>query len=710
MRRLLELWAPPPGHRLLSVVATTYECQADFVEEEILPIALDLKTPPARGRDFRLELERALEPVEVTIFLHSDRYTPGQRRSPRIDLVPILERRAPKLHAKVSLLRFVPDGATGFEPQIVRLIIGSANLTSAGYRDNIEVAIALDDSPGADPVVVTAVRDAVEWLSTALGQLSEQARRQLRDMQAVFLARPTPVRRDGLRLVGLPRAGGLMSVLRDAATDAAHTLTLVSPFWPAGDEPSDVVTALTAAGHGAPKRVRLVGAANVDAEGVVRPVMPAALLASFLAKGVTVEVAAADPKHGCVVKDGEQEDDDEFGALAPKRSRPFAHRALHAKLLIFEGEKVTRLAMGSFNLTRKGLGLHGVGNTEAGLVWTLPTKASGALRDLLGYATAWQKVKDSPEAFVVPPPPMDGASGGGWPDFLIGVSATRASLSVEGDGVSWPGMVTVRMRDIRGRLLGQERWFDDWTVTAPNEDRFVIELPLVASWTSAPERTLSERYPMLPDLEAHLSWNGGEAVVPVVFMEKELFPVVERPVQEDERALIDWFLGLRPELDGDADGFGHGVDPVEGAPPEQRAGSDILSYLVRDFVHALPGVRAGLAEASMTETGLRTALLGGRSPVALAREVVEGLRRPRPGRPRKTPVATLFALVELLRVVEDAPLPELPDGATARVRLEAVTCIRSRLTEVLTAHPAVATSPMVQGYLQAFGGGVHVAT
>jgi hypothetical protein len=135
-----------------------------------------------------------------------------------------------------------------------------------------------------------------------------------------------------------------------------------------------------------------------------------------------------------------------------------------------------------------------------------------------------------------------------------------------------------------------------------------------------------------------------------------------------------------------------------------------LSYLVRDFVHALPGVRAGLAEASMTETGLRTALLGTRSPVALAREVVEGLRKPRPGTPKKTPVATIFELVELLRVVEDAALPELPDGATPRIRLVAVTEIRSHLAEVLTAHPAAATSPMLRGFLVTFGGGTHAAT
>lgn len=343
-------------------------------------------------------------------------------------------------------------------------------------------------------------------------------------------------------------------------------------------------------------------------------------------------------------------------------------------------------------------------------MWTLPTANSGGLNDLLSYATAWQKVENAPEAFVVPPPPMAGTVAGGWPDFLLAVSATRASIRLEGDGRTWPAAITIRMRDIRGRLVGEERWFDDWVVSAPVEEPFTVELPLAASWTSAPDMKLGERYPMLPDLEVHLAWDGGEAIVPVVFDEKHLFPVAERAAREDERALIDWFLGLRPQLDADADGFGHGIDPAEVAPPERGTGNDILSYLVRDFVHALPGVRAGLAEASMTETGLRTALLGTRSPVALAREVVEGLRQSRPGTPRKTAVATIFELVELLRVVEDAVLPDLPDAATPRIRRVAVNEIRSHLAAVLAAHPAAATSHMLRGFLVSFAGDVHETT
>ena len=109
--RLIERWEAPQGFRLASVIATTYELQADFLEEDLLPVALGLRLAPARGRDFRLELERALGDTEVTIFFHPGRYQPGFRRSPRIDLVPLPEGRYPKLHAKVVLMRFVTPAA-----------------------------------------------------------------------------------------------------------------------------------------------------------------------------------------------------------------------------------------------------------------------------------------------------------------------------------------------------------------------------------------------------------------------------------------------------------------------------------------------------------------------------------------------------------------------------------------------------------------------
>ena len=163
-RRLIELWEAPQGYRLASVVDTTYELQADFLEEDLLPVALGLRLPPARGRDFRLELERALEDTEVSILFHPGRYQPGLRRSPRIDLIPLAEGRYPKLHAKVAFMRFVAPAAPEAAKQVVRLVVGSANLTASGYRTNIEVVASIDDAPGGSVEAATAVRDAMEWL------------------------------------------------------------------------------------------------------------------------------------------------------------------------------------------------------------------------------------------------------------------------------------------------------------------------------------------------------------------------------------------------------------------------------------------------------------------------------------------------------------------------------------------------------------------
>src|SRR5690606_24519578 len=157
-----------------------------------------------------------------------------------------------------------------------------------------------------------------------------------------------------------------------------------------------------------------------------------------------------------------------------------------------------------------------------------------------------------------------------------------------------------------------------------------------------------------------------------------------RAVREDERMLLDWFLGLRPADEADADGYGHGFDPEtsdRAAEPEDRAG--ILSYLIRDFVHALPGISAHLGEGASTETGLRTALLGPRSPAKLAEGILGTRMQPANGGPAKTRVATPFQLIELRKLVERATLPELPEGATERLRGQCLASIDRALAAVI---------------------------
>lgn len=707
--RLLELWLPPPGYRLASVMATTYQLQADFIEEDLLPVALGLRLPAARGRSFRLELERALQGVDVTIYLHPDGYQPGFRRSPRIDLVTLPESRLPKLHAKVSLLRFVPEGGAPPDQQVVRMLVGSANLTAQGYRENIEVAIALNDAPGASAAIVTAVRDAAAWMRDTIGHHTEQARTQHRDMQATFAARPISPQRDELRFVGLPAPGGLVAALQAAGVADISTLTAVSPFWPSGTDLKDVVESLSRLCGGVPKQVRLVGTSGRDADGVVHPVMPTHLLHELLAAGTRVAVAAADPGYGCVADDPDE--NDEYAGLDKHRSDAMASRDLHAKLLLLEGTTRIFLAMGSFNLTRKGLGLHGHGNTEAGMIWSLPKRQFSQLSPLLAFAHGWRDIESADEADVLEPTPQEGESTLVWPPFLHAIRVTRDAVIVEGDANNWPSKVTMHMRDIRARLVQREENFDSWVVTKPESpEAFEVVLPLWASWLTPGEFPHVETYPALPDLELVMKWAEKRVVLPVVFDDKYQFPVVERARREDERALIDWFLGLRPEGDVDVDGFGHAIDPaVAPAPQEPSDTADILSYLVRDFVHALPGIRGHLAEGITTETALRTVLLGARSPAALAEEVLHAWQVPQPGVPRKTAVATAFQLVELYQLVQQAPLPQWLEGEGDPWRDQCLARIRAALDPVLTQLPISGRTPALKAYLAAIGGGIHAS-
>lgn len=702
-RRLIELWEPPQGYRLASAVATTYELQADFLEEDLLPTALNLRLPPARGREFRLELERALQDAEVSVFFHPGRYQAGLRRSPRIDLVPLAEGRYPKLHAKVALLRFVDPAVPDPENQVVRLIVASANLTNPGYRSNIEIGALIDDTPNASPEAVTAVRDASDWLERVVAPATEQVRRQFRDMRGVFKRRPTHRQDQRLRFIGLPSDEGFPRLALPG--EGVRRLTVASPFWPSGNDLSDVAAALRRMCGDRLETVRLIAPGDVDDDGDTRPVIPAGLVRALLDHGARVEVAAADASYGC--EPTEDEAETEFDEVAEQRGAFFqGSRSLHAKAILVESTASTRLAVGSFNLTRKGLNLVAKGNIEAGLLWTLPKQQAKGLTAALSFATEWTRVEHAFEGLVIEPAARDCDDPALWPTFLISIRATREELSVEGEAESWPEEVVIRMRDIRSRLRNTEEWFDPWTIRAPTTGGSLsVSTKLNASWLADSPADESGLWRPLADLEAEVAWDHHRVTVPVLFQDKHLFPVVESATREDEQSLIAWFLGLRPLGEAEDGGFGHSIDPVRGDDSLQSPTADILSYLIRDFVHALPGIRHRLSEAGVTESGLRAALLGYRSPVELAREALRALKNPLPGKPRKTAVATAFQLVELLALLREAPLPELAQGVTEALRAEAVSAIASALREVITELPPEDDTEIVRAYLAAERGG-----
>jgi len=122
-------------------LATTYSFEAEYFERYLVPRFLGLEFDPAEsGESFLVEREEKLSFTQVIVLVNAAHYDPRQA-SPRWLQLPV---RVPNgvLHAKVTLLVW---------KNLIRVILGSANLTRAGYRHNREVASVLDfyDSPHA---------------------------------------------------------------------------------------------------------------------------------------------------------------------------------------------------------------------------------------------------------------------------------------------------------------------------------------------------------------------------------------------------------------------------------------------------------------------------------------------------------------------------------------------------------------------------------
>lgn len=143
---LLDHWQPPPGAGApVAVVATTFALEADFVDRDCLSRFLsvngvDESTDSGTSRTVddivaRIELEDLLG--EATVSVLADRSSVQARSTLRWDLLPCSVPNG-LLHSKVAVLMW--ENST-------RVLIGSANLTSAGYRTQVETMLPIDLGP-----------------------------------------------------------------------------------------------------------------------------------------------------------------------------------------------------------------------------------------------------------------------------------------------------------------------------------------------------------------------------------------------------------------------------------------------------------------------------------------------------------------------------------------------------------------------------------
>jgi hypothetical protein len=651
----------PPSEAFIleSLVATTYQVDFEFFEEELLAAALGVRSPVSRLKAFRSELERKLQRTEVSVLYDFGGCERLARLSPRIDAIPVAAR---KLHSKISLLMWVRESASSGAPpeRRMRVLVGSANLTRQGFRNNYECVASLDFG-GKSTSPRTLLTRAV-GLVQQIGAESQapQFQRQVAafSAQAALLAVGTPGSNDPVELVAahevLPTIRGTWSAL---SSKAPVTATLVSPFWIEGSTASEALADLIV--HlGSPANVELICRGEKSADGgswlpvfdkhiavdlknrtssriFLRPSLPDA------------GVADSSPSPNEI---GDELEEREFAAKLRTESRNGneMRRTLHAKIILLDGMAGSVLYAGSSNCTRRGLSLGGAPNHEAGLVYRLTPRQRRRLAALLEFAGPACEVCSGVEPATVQPADDQEVL---VPTFLADVVASGTLVTARFREAVPSDLILLMPIPTKAGSAGFWLLF-----RAESQDEAALQ-DVTANLALCPrcdERLVPISVgrtgkPPVPNVLVEVRWQGHSANFPVRFDDKSQLPLLLVGRRPTEGELIDYFLfGTEPEdaayegLLADEDFNSATVD----APVDTRR---ILAYFIRRFVQAIPGIEAELGRAAYSRAPLEAALRGPTSPLQLAERAYESFKTaPAKDEPPKTPTAVGFQLTEIL--------------------------------------------------------------
>lgn len=361
---LLDHWQKPANAGdPLAALATTFTLDPDFFERSCLARFLAVESVDEGSGSVddlvaRLELEESLRAPAVTVI--ADRSAQGERSTLRWDALHCQVPRRGLLHSKVAILLW--ENAT-------RVIVGSANLTPAGYRQQIELALAADLGPRCvlSAAVLTALADELSrYLDLVPGlTVDVPARQQVDRTLALFRERASrqPHVQTSLKVAFAPTNDevGPLDALEEAWSGARPLrATHLSPFWDADDP--NVLRSVADLLTGRPKEERCQDVAVVY--------------------GPRGEIGF--PLDHFKLVDSVNELDLRDGEI----------RRLHAKCLLLSQREWVAALVGSSNHTKAGLGLakaNGKRHREVNLWLGAPLKSREG-NALLGLVPTGQEV------------------------------------------------------------------------------------------------------------------------------------------------------------------------------------------------------------------------------------------------------------------------------------------------------------------------------
>lgn len=365
---LLDFWQKPAGAgEPLAMFATTFALDPDFFEQSCLARFLEVSSVDEGARAVddlvgSVELHDLLRRASITVL--ADRSAPVNRSSLLWDLLSCKVEHG-LLHAKVTVL--IWENAT-------RVILGSANLTAAGYRRQIELGLAADLGPQClfPPNVLEGIADELDTYLYLVPGFDANTPVFKRAKSTLQLLRKRIEAQQAATARGNPSV--LVAFAPTNATrgplDQLHAVwsgpqplraTHLSPFWDAKDASVLLATKKLLTGRPASKRSHRVAV-------VLGPCGQTAF-SKLLAEAVN-EVR--------VLKELDKET-----------------RLLHAKCLLIESDiesgKWVAALVGSSNHTKAGLGLKPHGRHREMNVWIgapRDSKEGKALLDLIQLGKA----------------------------------------------------------------------------------------------------------------------------------------------------------------------------------------------------------------------------------------------------------------------------------------------------------------------------------
>jgi hypothetical protein len=579
-RKLLDAWLPPEDAGApIACLATTFTFEPEFFEGDCLARFLSLDTVRYESPELAFLIEQEERLGETRAAVVADRSYRAQGRSLRWDILTVGLRGGVQ-HAKVTLLLW---------ENVFRIIVGSANLTAAAYRRNVETGIILDakSGSGAKEVVSRLLKCLEDIVEATEGRAYEPGPKQ----RAVEVLELASARLDALGVAGASRRRSLRIAVVPASR-GVEALPGIQAVW---SGPS-------------PARATVMSPFFDESPG--RSVATAHLLETLRRRGHvhSTFVVPVDYVEGrtfvraprsILAHESHRSSIDFRRFSLENESEP---RRLHAKAILLEsGEWVAGL-VGSSNFTAAGLGLlAGAGNLEVNLAFGAPASSDEA-KAIRRLVPAGELVRDADVDEWEPERDQDEPEGPvlpfGFAECLLD-PPPASSVILRFRPPELPSRWTVALP--QGRTLLSAR---TWNRAGCPEE---LRLPLA-----------DDEHPFL----LRVAWSAGAVDWPLNVTDPARLPPPEQLRDLPAQALIEALASTRPlheALLGALERVALGdAIPTELDPLQRYSSTGHLFQRTRRLSIALEGLRRRLERPAGSIDVLEWRLRGPFGPRALA--------------------------------------------------------------------------------------------